>query len=139
MGLPTWERPTLSPPLYTLSLNNKCDMLNARFSCFKLERDGPTDQRTHGQAHQRNDRLTDQQTDKASHRVACPLLKQSKDLYRAQTSQPMLFPHFFYPNHATCTSLRITCTRDMSHRRKAFVTRNSIKNERLTSSQTNSL
>ena len=36
---------------------------NARFPTFQLERDGPTDQQTN------------QRTDKASYRVACPQLK----------------------------------------------------------------
>ena len=39
---------------------------NARFSTFQLERDGATDQRT------------EERTDKASYRVACPQLKRKK-------------------------------------------------------------
>ena len=37
-----------------LTHNNNCSIINARFLCFQLERDGPTEQRTDGELRVRN-------------------------------------------------------------------------------------
>ena len=55
-GHPT---PSLFPTTFLTHTNNSnCSIINTRFSCFQLERDG----------------LTDRRTDIASYRVACPQL-----------------------------------------------------------------
>ena len=80
--------------------NNNCCIINAFFSRFQLERDGPTDRRTNGP--------TDRRTDKASYRVACPRLKTR--LSRVKTDPELghdalqlgvvLWPHVMHYGHA---------------------------------------
>ena len=84
-GHPTPSFTPITPLQYTHTNKTNCSIINTHFSQFQLERnnssvtDGRLDQQTNGP--------TDQRTDKASYRVACPQLKRKKQRIRKRNGR----------------------------------------------------